>query len=155
VLSAAIAALALTAAGLGTPAVPGAVPQPADDSHIEVADVVGVVGVGEVEVVVTDVGDGPAGLTQADDDGPTDTVTPATVPPGDTISEFMPEDRGLGDCVGLVERPGCGSGARGGWRQGLILGAVVLAFAFIAWRIVRASRRARGAPATNGHGPPS
>jgi hypothetical protein len=66
-----------------------------------------------------------------------------TVPPEETFNEFLPEERGLGECISAVPKPGCGSEARGGWRQGLILLALVLGLGFIAWRIVRTSRRAR------------
>lgn len=69
--------------------------------------------------------------------GSTDDPTPPT------INEFLPEDRGLGECISALPKPGCGSEARGGWRQGLILLAIVAALGFIAWRVVTASRRAR------------
>lgn len=75
-------------------------------------------------------------------------------PPGTTVAgpaaateisvvdnEFLPEDRNLTDCLGAVERPGCGSKARGGWRQGLTFALLVVGLVFIAWRIVRSTRR--------------
>ena len=65
------------------------------------------------------------------------------VAPDDTINEFLPVDRGLGDCISSVERPGCGSEARGGWRQGLVFGLILAGLGFIAWRIWAASQRAR------------
>jgi len=66
-------------------------------------------------------------------------VDPVTVSPVD--NDFFPADRPFTDCVGLVERPGCGSEARGGFEQGILGGALVLALVFIGWRIVRAARR--------------
>lgn len=65
-----------------------------------------------------------------------------------TINEFIPEERSIGDCISALPKPGCGSDARGGWRQGLVLLAIVAALAFIGWRVVRASRRARTTAAT-------
>ena len=37
-----------------------------------------------------------------------------------TDNEFLPDERNLSDCVGALQRPGCGSEARGGWRQTLV-----------------------------------
>ncbi len=56
-------------------------------------------------------------------------------------NEFLPEERDLSECVSAVERPGCGSKARGGWRQWLVAAVLVSALVFIAWRIVRSVRR--------------
>jgi hypothetical protein len=70
----------------------------------------------------------------------------ATAPPAppDTIpttaNEFLPEDRDLSDCVSALPQPGCGSEARGGWRQAIVLVFIGLALAFIVWRIVRNAR---------------
>jgi hypothetical protein len=70
--------------------------------------------------------------------------------PPTTIADnpFLPDDENLSDCISALPRPGCGSDARGGWRQVVILGLVVAGFAFIAWRVVRSLRRrdARGVP---------
>ena len=66
-----------------------------------------------------------------------------TTPTQDTINEFFPEERSLGDCLSSLPKPGCGSEAHGGWRQGLVLGAILLGLGFIAWRVVRQSRKAR------------
>ena len=68
--------------------------------------------------------------------------TPAT---GDTINPFFPEERSLGDCLSSLPKPGCGSDARGGWRQTAVLGAILAGLGFIAWRIVHQSRKARAA----------
>ena len=66
--------------------------------------------------------------------------TPAT---GDTINPFYPEERSLGDCLSSLPKPGCGSSARGGWRQTVVLGVILSGLAFIGWRIVRQSRKVR------------
>jgi hypothetical protein len=62
-----------------------------------------------------------------------------TVPdrPPVTVSEFFPEDQNLSDCLGLVERPGCGSEARGGWRQTVVFGVIIVGLGLIFWRISR------------------
>lgn len=70
------------------------------------------------------------------------TDTPAT---GDTVNPFYPEERSLGDCLSSLPKPGCGSDARGGWRQTAVLGAILAGLGFIAWRIVHQSRKARAA----------
>lgn len=73
-----------------------------------------------------------------------------TVPDDDTtrptINEFMPEDRALSDCLSSLPKPGCGSKARGGWRQTLVFLVIIGAIAFIIGRVVVSSRKARGLP---------
>jgi hypothetical protein len=66
-----------------------------------------------------------------------------TEPPPVTYNEFLPEDRNLSECISALPRPGCGSEARGGWRQGLVLLAILGGLAVIAWRVIVSSRRAR------------
>lgn len=73
----------------------------------------------------------------------TSTATSAPTPPNDTINEFYPEDRSLGDCLSSLPKPGCGSEARGGWHQTLVLLAILAGLGFIVWRIVAQSRKAR------------
>ena len=68
-----------------------------------------------------------------------------TVP---TVSDFYPEDSNLSDCLGLVERPGCGSKARGGWRQVVVLGALLAGLGLIFWRISVGVRRNRADPSS-------
>lgn len=75
-------------------------------------------------------------------------LEPAQAPPADpptppTINEFIPEDRSIGDCISALPKPGCGSEARGGWRQSLILVAILGGLGFIGWRVVRSARLAR------------
>lgn len=73
-------------------------------------------------------------------DGAAQPETPRT---GDTINPFFPEERSLGDCLSSLPKPGCGSSARGGWRQTAVLGVILSGLGFIGWRIVRQSRKAR------------
>jgi hypothetical protein len=79
-------------------------------------------------------------------------VQPGTVdPPPITVNPFIPEDRGISDCISALPKPGCGSEARGGWRQGLILLALVGGLSIIGWRIV-AGVRAGSSAAGGGAG---
>ena len=74
------------------------------------------------------------------------TSTPTTIAeprPPVTANEFLPDDRGLGECISSIPRPGCGSDARGGWHQTLVLVVVVAGLGLIAWRIVAGARKAR------------
>ena len=79
----------------------------------------------------------PAGAAFATTSPPPPTPTPVT------FNEFLPEDRGLGECISAVPKPGCGSEARGGWHQTLVLLAILVGLALIVWRVVVSSRRAR------------
>jgi hypothetical protein len=65
----------------------------------------------------------------------------AMAPPPVTVNEFIPEDRDLSDCLSAVPKPGCGSEARGGWRQGVVFGLVAVGMIGIGARIVVAVRR--------------
>lgn len=69
--------------------------------------------------------------------------TPDPPPPPVTINDFIPEDRNLSDCIGALERPGCGSEARGGWRQALIFVVVAGGLALVFGRIAWSARRRR------------
>ena len=62
-----------------------------------------------------------------------------------TVSDFYPEDNNLSDCLGLVERPGCGSEARGGWRQTAVFVALAAGMGVIFWRVSVGVRRNRAA----------
>ena len=50
-------------------------------------------------------------------------------------NEFLPKDANLSDCVGFVERPGCGSEARGGLQMTLIFLALAVGLGIVFWRI--------------------
>ena len=64
--------------------------------------------------------------------------------PSTTINEFFPESENLTDCLGALERPGCGSEGRGGWRQSVLfavmVGGLVVVFGRIAYSVRRAQR---------------
>ena len=67
-----------------------------------------------------------------------------------TDNEFIPENRDLSECIGALQRPGCGSEARGGWRQTLVFVVMGAAMVFVFSRIaigVRRNRRATDAAA--------
>jgi len=62
----------------------------------------------------------------------------ATVPepPPDTPNEFLPDERNLSDCVGVLEKPGCGSKERGGAMMNVVFLVVIGGMSFIFWRII-------------------
>ncbi|WP_040496491.1 hypothetical protein [Ilumatobacter nonamiensis] len=60
-----------------------------------------------------------------------------------TVSDFYPEENSLSDCLGLVERPGCGSEERGGWGQTAVFTLLVVGLGIIFWRISVGVRRNR------------
>ena len=70
-------------------------------------------------------------------DPPPEPTTPVTA------NQFLPADRDLDECISALPQPDCGSEARSGWRQTLILVAILAGLAFIIWRVVRAARRQR------------
>jgi hypothetical protein len=71
----------------------------------------------------------------------------ATVPepPPDTPNEFLPDERNLSDCVGVLEKPGCGSKERGGTMMNAVFLIVIGGMAFIFWRIIIGVRKNRAA----------
>lgn len=72
------------------------------------------------------------------------TASPEPSPePPVTANEFLPEDRDLSDCVGALERPGCGSDERGGPLLNLVFVLVIAGMAFIFWRIIIGVRKNR------------
>ena len=85
-----------------------------------------------VAVTVLALGFG-AGSARAGVDDSTPTPT--------TVNEFVPEDRDLSDCISSLPKPGCGSEARGGWRQGVVLALVLTGMALIGLRVALAIRR--------------
>jgi hypothetical protein len=92
----------------------------------------------------------PAATAHATTPVTVDGATPGTPPPTE-FNEFYPDERPLSDCLSSLPKPNCGSEARGGWRQITILGVVLAALGFIAWRIIRSMRRARE-PVSGGTG---
>jgi len=58
-----------------------------------------------------------------------------------TYNDFIPEERDLSDCISAIPKPGCGSSAKGGWRQMLVLSLVVTGLGFIGWRVVAGARK--------------
>jgi hypothetical protein len=77
-------------------------------------------------------------------------ATDPTVPPSDEVvvdeaNPFLPDDRDLTDCVGMLQRPGCGSDARGGWHQNAVaivmIAGLLLVFGRIAWSVRRSQQR--------------
>ena len=68
---------------------------------------------------------------------PANATVDSTVPdePPTTANDFFPEERDVTDCIGTVERPGCGSKARGGWRQTLVFIAMFIGLFIIFGRV--------------------
>ena len=61
-----------------------------------------------------------------------------------TANPFLPEEADLTSCIGMLQRPGCGSEERGGWHQYLVAGAMVggllIVFGRVAWGVARNRR---------------
>jgi hypothetical protein len=88
---------------------------------------------------------------------PVEPTVPATVPndaladePSDEIvvdeaNPFLPENRDLTECIGMLQRPGCGSEARGGWHQNAVaivmISGLLLVFGRIAWGVRRSQKQ--------------
>jgi hypothetical protein len=81
------------------------------------------------------------------------TTLPATAPPVtteeivvDEANPFLPENRDLTDCVGMLQRPGCGSEARGGWHQNAVaivmITGLLIIFGRVAWGVRRSQKNA-------------
>jgi hypothetical protein len=91
--------------------------------------------------------DAPAGTNDGaahgTDPEPDTEPAPDTARPPTTANDFFPEDRDLTSCIGVLERPGCGSENRGGWRQTLVLIAIFAGLAVIFTNVVRGIRRNR------------
>ena len=68
-------------------------------------------------------------------------------PPSDeppvTANPFLPEQQNVGDCIGALERPGCGSEERGGWRQTLVFAIMGVGLVFVFTMVAREVRRSR------------
>ena len=94
----------------------------------------------------------PQAIVASADTVPPSTVpstVPPTVPPTtdiviDEANPFLPEDVDLTQCVGTLERPGCGSEARGGWHQNLVamamIGGLLIVFGRVAWGVRRSQK---------------
>ena len=79
-------------------------------------------------------------------------ATPDDIPPV-TDNPFLPDDRGVGECISALPKPDCGSKERGGWHQYLVFIALVGGLSVIGWRIVSGVRKGRPelvAPADRG-----
>ncbi|HSP28007.1 MAG TPA: hypothetical protein VLN74_05610 [Ilumatobacteraceae bacterium] len=88
---------------------------------------------------------------------PVEPTVPATIPaasstasPTDDIvvdeaNPFLPENRNLTECIGMLQRPGCGSEARGGWHQNAVaivmIAGLLLVFGRIAWGVRRSQKQ--------------
>jgi hypothetical protein len=86
----------------------------------------------------------PANVATPSETLPVSTEVPVDVDtprPPTTANDFFPEDRDLTSCIGVLERPGCGSEARGGWRQGLILLAVLGGLTIVFGNVIRSARK--------------
>ncbi len=86
---------------------------------------------------------------------PTEPTAPTTTLATDEIvideaNPFLPENRDLTDCIGTLQRPGCGSEARGGWHQNAVaivmFGGLLVVFGRIAWGIRRGQKNAAITP---------
>lgn len=73
--------------------------------------------------------------------------------PSPTVSDFYPESNNLSDCIGLVERPGCGSESRGGLGQTLVFFALAFGLGVIFWRVSRGVRANRSEVNATQHTP--
>ena len=73
------------------------------------------------------------------DDVPTDEIVV------DEANPFLPEDRNLTECIGMLQRPGCGSESRGGWHQNAVaivmVAGLLLVFGRIAWGVRRSQKQ--------------
>ena len=90
-------------------------------------------------------------------DAPVNTVRIASPTQNDGgDNDFLPPDRDLTECVSALPKPGCGSEARGGWRQTAVFLAVLGGLGFIAWRVIAGARAAgRAGPPARVPSPPT
>jgi hypothetical protein len=88
-------------------------------------------------------GDNPYQAAESANTAVTNDEAVTTGTDGIAANEFIP-DENIGSCVGLVERPNCGSKDKGGWRMYLTFAVLLSGMAFIGWRIAR-SVKARDA----------
>jgi hypothetical protein len=81
------------------------------------------------------------------------TAPPPTEEPSVTANPFLPEEQNIGACIGALERPGCGSEERGGWRQTLVFALVGVGMAFVFTMVAREVRRSRRQQESTSHEP--
>jgi len=64
----------------------------------------------------------------------------------DEANPFLPDQRNLTDCVGMLQRPGCGSESRGGWHQNVVaivmVTGLLIVFGRVAWGVRRSQKNA-------------
>ena len=85
---------------------------------------------------------------------PVEPTAPATIPTDDSPTDeivvdeanpFLPENRDLTECIGMLQRPGCGSEARGGWHQNAVaivmIAGLLLVFGRVAWGVRRSQKQ--------------
>ncbi len=67
----------------------------------------------------------------------------------DEANPFLPENRDITDCIGTLQRPGCGSEARGGWHQNAVaivmITGLLIVFGRVAWGVRRGQKNAAAA----------
>ena len=64
----------------------------------------------------------------------------------DEANPFLPDERNLTDCIGMLQRPGCGSESRGGWHQNVVaivmVSGLMIVFGRVAWGVRRSQKNA-------------
>jgi hypothetical protein len=78
---------------------------------------------------------------------PPEPVAPATTElVVDEANPFLPEERDVTDCIGMLQRPGCGSESRGGWHQNAVaivmVTGLLIVFGRVAWGVRRSQKNA-------------
>jgi hypothetical protein len=71
----------------------------------------------------------------------TTTSPPPNTRPPISANDFIPDDRDLTSCIGVLERPGCGSKSRGGWRQTLVFVAMFVGLVAVFGNVARGVRK--------------
>ena len=81
----------------------------------------------------------PAVASPGDEPEPVTTEVPVV-----TANPFLPDEADLTSCIGMLQRPGCGSEERGGWHQYLVAGALAAGLLIVcgrvAWGVARNRR---------------
>ena len=81
---------------------------------------------------------------------PEPTAPPTTELVVDEANPFLPAERNLTDCVGMLQRPGCGSESRGGWHQNIVavvmIAGLLLVFGRVAWGVRKGQKNAAASP---------